>query len=74
MPHPLRIKVDGAGGASYTLGVTASGTEGTANATVTFVVPECSRCLEILLHRAWRCYGQRFDYTGGASLRQVSTE
>ena len=36
--HPLRFKVDG--GSAYTNGVTVSGTEGTANATVTFTVPQ----------------------------------
>lgn len=36
--HPLVFKVDG--GAAYTNGVTTSGTAGTANATVTFVVPQ----------------------------------
>ena len=37
--HPLRIKVDGAGGATYSSGISTNGTEGTAGATVTFVVP-----------------------------------
>jgi len=37
--HPLRIKVDGAGGATYSSGITTNGTEGTAGATVTFTVP-----------------------------------
>lgn len=36
--HPFRIKEDG--GAAYTAGVVVSGTEGTANATVTFTVPQ----------------------------------
>jgi len=36
--HPFRIKEDG--GSAYTLGTTITGTEGTANATVTFTVPE----------------------------------
>lgn len=36
--HPLVFKVDG--GSAYTNGVTTSGTAGTANATVTFVVPQ----------------------------------
>lgn len=36
--HPFRIKEDG--GAAYTTGVTVTGTEGTAGATVTFVVPQ----------------------------------
>lgn len=36
--HPLVFKVDG--GSSYTNGVTTAGTAGTANATVTFVVPQ----------------------------------
>lgn len=36
--HPLVFKVDG--GSAYANGVTTSGTAGTANATVTFVVPQ----------------------------------
>lgn len=38
--HDLQFKEQGATGATYTTGVTVSGTAGTAGATVTFVVPE----------------------------------
>ncbi|MAE55394.1 MAG: hypothetical protein CMK23_05325 [Porticoccaceae bacterium] len=67
--HPLRFKVDGAGGASYTLGVTTSGTEGTANASVTFVVPgSAPDALRYYCTVHGDAMGNALTIQGGASL------